>query len=146
MYTLTNALYEISDDRARLDLDVIHEFLTRSYWAEGIKKERIARAIEHSYPFGLYTGDRQIGFGRVLSDLSAIAYLMDVFVQKDYRGKGLGKWLVEAILAYPEFEPVRRWVLATEDAHSLYAKYGFTPYEPMDSMMMRLDPDKYKRE
>jgi GNAT superfamily N-acetyltransferase len=136
----------ISDDRAKLDLDVIHGFLTRSYWAEGIKRERIQRAIDNSFPFGLYRNGRQIGFARVLSDLSAIAYLMDVFVLEEYRGEGLGKWLVENVLEYPAFEPVRRWMLATEDAHELYRKYGFGPYEPASDLMMKLFKDKYRED
>ncbi len=140
-----------SDDPALLDVDVIHGFLTRSYWAEGIKKPRVQRVLENSYCFGLYEEEsdgnlKQIGFARVLSDLSAIAYLMDVFVLEDYQGKGLGKWIVEEVLAYPMFEPVRRWILATEDAHSLYTRHGFTPLDHTDHYMQKYDPDKYTRD
>jgi GNAT superfamily N-acetyltransferase len=139
--------YTVSDEKARLDLPVIHSFLTRSYWAEGIGMERIERVVQYSFCFGLYAPDGEmIGFGRVLSDTSAIAYLMDVFVLEQHRGKGLGKWLVECILAHPALQPVRRWVLATEDAHELYARYGFTPYEPASELMMKYDPEMYKRD
>lgn len=140
--------YLLSDDSSLLDVDVIHGFLTRSYWAEGIQKPRVQRTLETSYCFGLYEevegGElKQIGFARVLSDLSAIAYLMDVFVLEDYRGQGLGKWIVEEVLAYPVFEPVRRWILATEDAHSLYTRHGFTPLVHPDNYLHRYDPEKY---
>jgi len=141
----------ISDDPTLLDVDVIHGFLTRCYWAKGIKKPRVQRVLENSYCFGLYEENsdgnvKQIGFARVLSDLSAIAYLMDVFVLEDYRGKGLGKWIVEEVLAYPTFEPVRRWILATEDAHSLYERHGFIPLVNPDDYMHRYDPDKYAKD
>ncbi|MCB2213079.1 GNAT family N-acetyltransferase [bacterium] len=145
--------YMISDDKALLDLDTIHGFLNRSYWAEGIQKPRVKRVLENSYCFGLYelepdttTVKRQVGFARVLSDLSAIAYLMDVFIDEEYRGKGLGKWIVEEVLAYPTFEPVRRWILATDDAHSLYARHGFTPLDHPEHYMHRYDPDKYRND
>lgn len=138
--------FTVSDDRERIDMDVVHGFLTRSYWATGIKKSRVERAVNHSFSFGLYKGDEQIGFARVLSDLSAIAYLMDVFVLEEHRGQGLGKWLVESVLACPTFESVRRWMLATADAHELYRKYGFGPYEPASDLMMKYNKDKYKQE
>lgn len=142
-WEVTRGEYTISDDRKRIDLDTVHGFLSCTYWAKGIQKSRVARAIDHSIPFGLFKGDEMIGFARVLSDLSAIAYLMDVFVLEQHRGQGLGKWLVESLLAYPEFEPVRRWMLATEDAHDLYSRFGFGPYEPISDLMMKFDPDKY---
>jgi GNAT superfamily N-acetyltransferase len=141
----------VSDDPALLDLDVIHGFLTDCYWAKGIKKPRVQRVLDNSYCFGLYEEDvagnvKQIGFARVLSDLSAIAYLMDVFVLEEYRGKGFGKWIVEEVLAYPTFEPVRRWILATDDAHSLYERHGFTPLDHPDHYMQKFDPDKYSKD
>ncbi len=142
----THGEYTVSDDRNRIDLDVVHGFLTTSYWATGIEKSRVQRAIDHSFPFGLYHSGRMIGFARVLSDLSALAYLMDVFVIEEYRGEGLGKWIVECVLEYPAFQPVRRWMLATHDAHSLYERYGFGPYEPASDLMMKYDPDKYIKE
>lgn len=145
-YEITRDGFTLSDDRDRLDLDVIHEFLSRSYWAEGIRKPRIERAIANSFPFGLYGEDgTQIGFARVLSDLSSIAYLMDVFVLEQYRGRGLGKFIVEGVLDYPKFAPVRRWMLATSDAHELYRQYGFGPYEPVTDIMMKFDPDMYHK-
>lgn len=141
----TRGEYTVSDNKSRLDLNVIHSFLTRTYWAEGIKMDRIERVVEHSFCFGLFKGEQMIGFGRVLSDTSAIAYMMDFFVLEEHRGKGLGKWLVESVLAYPPLQDVRRWMLATEDAHSLYSRYGFGPYEPAEELMMKYDPEKYKQ-
>ncbi|MFH0882276.1 MAG: GNAT family N-acetyltransferase [bacterium] len=145
-YICTRDGYKVSDERNLLDIDVIHGFITCSYWATGIKRERMQRAMDNSFCFGLYEGETQIGFARVLSDLSAIAYLMDVFVLEEYRGNGLGKWLVQCVMEYPAFEPVRRWVLATHDAHSLYEKFGFGLYAPADNLMMKYDPDKYTKD
>jgi GNAT superfamily N-acetyltransferase len=122
--------YTISTARQRLDLDVIHGFLARSYWAEGRSRERVAQAIEHSLPFGLYHLDTQIGFARVVTDYVVIAYLADVFVLEAYRGKGLGGWLVEVVTSLPELRSVRRWLLGTRDAHELYRKFGFREPAP----------------
>ncbi len=139
--------FEVNDNRDTLDLDVVHTFLTSCYWAEGIKLERVKRATSNSECFGLYTSSGEmIGFGRVLTDFSSIAYLMDVFVIEEYRGQGLGKWLVECILGHEPFKPVRRWMLGTLDAHSLYERYGFTPYDAVADLMMRYDPDKFKND
>lgn len=113
-------------------------------------RARIETVIEHSLCFGLYVnGERsceQIGFARVLTDCSAIAYLMDVFVLEPYRGRGLGLWLTETVLAHPDLTPVRRWILATEDAHSLYVRFGFEPLAHPEHYMHRFDPDKYRRD
>lgn len=145
-YICTKDDYTVSDERDRLDMDVIHGFLTRSYWATGIKRERVQRAMDNSFCYGLYKGDTQIGFARVLSDLSAIAYLMDVFVLEEHRGKGLGQWLVKCLMDDPAFAPVRRWMLATHDAHTLYEKFGFGPYEPASDLMMKFNPDRYTQD
>jgi GNAT superfamily N-acetyltransferase len=149
--TTANPPFLISDEKSLLDIDVVHGYLTRSYWAEGIAKKRIETVVETSFCYGLYQekegGSRvQIGFARVLSDLSAIAYLMDVFVLEEYQGKGLGKWLVEVVLGDPTFEPVRRWILATDDAHSLYSRHGFTALDHPEHYMHRYNPDKYKND
>jgi GNAT superfamily N-acetyltransferase len=135
----------ISTDAARLDLNIIHEFLTTSYWAAGIPLDVVRRSIEHSLPFGVYHGDRQIGFARVITDYATFAYLADVFVLENYRGQGLAKWLVEVIVAHPELKGLRRWMLATRDAHTLYSKVGFVVIKSPEGWMERRDPDVYAR-
>jgi GNAT superfamily N-acetyltransferase len=130
----------ISTDPARLDLDAICDFLSRSYWARGRPREATERAYAHSLVFGLYDGTRQIGMARVVSDFAIFAYLMDVFVREEYRGRGVGKWLIETILDFPDLKNVRRWMLATSDAHELYARYGFTSPSDPASWMERLRP------
>ncbi|HSS44711.1 MAG TPA: GNAT family N-acetyltransferase [Thermoanaerobaculia bacterium] len=135
--------YSISTDRDRLDREVIHAFLRESYWARGIPREVVDRAIENALCFGLYAGDRQIGFARVISDLSTFAYLADVFVLDAHRGRGLGTWLVEVIRAHPDLQNLRRWMLATEDAHGLYRKFGFRPLQTPQRIMEIAVPDIY---
>ena len=130
----------ISTDPARLDFDVICDFLKRAYWAQGRPREAVERAFAHSLPFGLYEGSRQIGMARVLSDGAVFAYLMDVFIHEEYRGRGLGKWLVETVLAHPDVKNVRRWMLATSDAHELYARFGFQPIDDPTMWMQRIQP------
>jgi GNAT superfamily N-acetyltransferase len=118
--------FEVSTDRARLDLPVIHGFLREAYWSEGVPIEIVERSIEHSLPFGLYDAyGAQAGFARVVSDRAVFAYLGDVFVLPRYRGQGLGVALVECVLAHPELQGLRRWHLATADAHELYRRFGF---------------------
>lgn len=121
--------YTISTNRLKLDLAVIHRFLTSSYWANGIPVEVVRRSIECSFPFGLYKNNKQVGFARVITDHATFAYLADVFILEDHRGRGLGKWLMEVIIEHPELQGLRRWVLATQDAHGLYGKFGFTQLE-----------------
>jgi GNAT superfamily N-acetyltransferase len=124
-WTLENG-FEVSTDRARLDLPVIAGFLRGAYWSEGVPSEIVERSIEHSLPFGLYDADgAQAGFARVVSDRAVFAYLGDVFVLPQYRGQGLGVALVECVLAHPELQGLRRWHLATADAHELYRRFGF---------------------
>jgi GNAT superfamily N-acetyltransferase len=133
--------YCLSTDRSRLDLDVIAGFLQRSYWASGRTRERIARSIACSIPFGLYhQGERevQVGFARVVTDYVTIAFLADVFVLEPHRGRGLGVWLVESLSSLPELARVRRWLLGTRDAHELYRKFGFEAPEP-GMLMNRLN-------
>ena len=117
--------YTISTDPKRLDLGLVHGFLTTSYWAKGRSRERVAKSIEQSLCFGLYHGNEQLGFARVLTDYVTHAYLADVFVLEAYRGKGLGVWLVEVVTSFPELSSIRRWHLLTKDAHALYRKFGF---------------------
>lgn len=126
----THGEYTISTDRKRLDLDVIHGFLVKSYWAEGRTRERVAQSIERSLPFGLYHRQEQIGFARVLTDYVVLAFLADVFVLEAHRGKGLGAWLVESVTSLPELGAVRRWLLGTRDAHELYRKFEFGDPKP----------------
>ena len=124
-WTLENG-FEVSTDRARLDLPVIAGFLRGAYWSEGVPSEIVLRSIEHSLPFGLYDPDgAQAGFARVVSDRAVFAYLGDVFVLPAYRGRGLGVALVECVLAHPDLQGLRRWHLATADAHELYRRFGF---------------------
>lgn len=131
--------FTISTDSARLDLGVIHDFLAnRSYWVPGISFDSVKVSIEHSLNFGLYHHGKQIGFARLLTDYVRFAYLMDVFILEEYRGKGLGKWLMECVFNHPALQDVRRWMLATWDAHDLYAQYGFRPLARPDRFMEKL--------
>lgn len=137
--------YVISADAARLDLDVIHEFLTNCYWAKGIPRDVVARSIEHSLCFGIYdSSGAQVGFARVISDLATVAYLGDVFVLEAHRGRGLSKWMMECITQHPALQGLRRWILLTRDAHALYAKFGFTPLKAADRYMELHRPDVYE--
>jgi GNAT superfamily N-acetyltransferase len=127
--------YTISTDPARIDLAAVHQYLTRSYWATGIPIELVARSIAGSLAFGIYHGTRQVGFARAITDRTTFAYLADVYVLEEYRRRGLSKWLMEVILAHPELQGLRRFLLATRDAHGLYAQYGFKPLKRPEAMM-----------
>ena len=128
---LTKDEYSITTDRKRLDLDAIHAFISRSFWAEGIPKETMAKAIANSLCFGVFDGPSQVGFARVVTDRATYAYLCDVYVLESHRARGLGKWLMEAVMAHPDLQGLRRFQLVTRDAHGLYARYGFdTPANP----------------
>jgi GNAT superfamily N-acetyltransferase len=122
---MTVAGYVISTDPTRLDVSVIHEYLTRSYWAAGIPRSVVERAIAGSLCFGLYHGSDQVGFARIITDSATYAYLADVFVLEPHRGRGLAKWLMDVIIAHPALQGLRRWALVTRDAHRLYACHGF---------------------
>jgi GNAT superfamily N-acetyltransferase len=135
--------FEIDDDKSRLDLAMIHDFLARSHWARGIPFEVMTKAIEHSLCFGLYSGGRQVGFARVVTDHATFAYLADVFVIAEARNRGLGQALVAAILARPELQGLRRWLLGTRDAQSLYKRCGFAEPPPPFCFLERLMPDGY---
>ena len=119
--------FTISTDPSKLDVDAIADMLTRAYWAQGRTREKIARYLQYSLTFGVYDGDRQIGLARIVSDYTTFAWLCDVFIHEDYRGHGLGKWLLETIHAHPDLQGLRRWMLATRDAHGLYKQFGWTP-------------------
>lgn len=131
--------YSISTERSRLDIDLVHRFLSEdSYWARGLPKEKLLRALSGSLPFGLYSADGcQIGFGRVITDFSLFCYLRDVFILAPHRGTGLGTWLCTVILDHPDLAEVPSWMLATIDAHDLYAKIGFRPLKE-HSILMQL--------
>ena len=133
----------ISTNPAWMDVSVVHGFLSTSYWAKGIPRETIARSIENSLCFGVYRGRQQVGFARVISDYATFAYIGDVFVLETERGKGLSKWLMEVIVSTPELQGLRRWILATRDAHGLYAQHGFTPLSAPDRWMERWNPEVY---
>jgi len=152
----------ISTDPARLDLEVIHGFLTTCYWAKGIPREVVARSIEHSLCFGVYdeSGEnfpllakearsgapqpKQVGFARVVSDFATVAYLGDVFVLESHRGRGLSKWLMECIMQHPALQNLRSWFLLTRDAHGLYSQFGFTPLKSPERYMELHRPKIYE--
>ena len=136
----TRGQYIISTDPTRLDLEVIHGFLSTSYWATGRSIETIRRSIAGSLPFGVYRHNRQIGFARVITDYATLAWIADVFILDEFRGRGLSKWLMEVIITHPELQGFRRWILATKDAHGLYEKFGFTQLRRPERWMERHDP------
>lgn len=131
--------FTISTDFDRLDVDAITDLLSHAYWAQGRTREMIARYLQHSLTFGLFDGSLQIGLARVVSDYTTFAWLCDVFIHEDYRGQGLGKWLLETIHSHPELQGLRRWMLATKDAHGLYKQFGWVPLEPPERWMMKFD-------
>lgn len=128
----------ISDDKAKLDVGLIHDFLTRSYWAEGRTLEEVKSSIQNSICFGIYQGKNQIGFARIVTDFTVIAYLMDVFILEQYRGRGYSKSLLKKIFEDERFRNINKWKLATKDAHSLYAKFGFVKIENPERQMERV--------
>jgi GNAT superfamily N-acetyltransferase len=136
--------FTITTDPARIDRAAAHAFLTESYWAEDIPREVVDRSIEGSLCFALLDGPRQIGFARAISDRATFAYLADVYVLDEYRGRGLGKWLVETVLAHPDLQGLRRWMLVTRDAHGLYERVGFTALGKPERVMEIVKPDIYK--
>jgi GNAT superfamily N-acetyltransferase len=131
--------YLISTDASMLDLEVVHAYLSRSYWAAGVPEDVVRRSIENSLCFGVYRGEEQAGFARVVTDRATFAYLADVFVLEEHRGRGIGKWLVEVILSHPDLQGLRRWMLATRDAHDLYRRYAFTELGQPGIFMERKD-------
>ena len=135
--------YEISTDPARLDIDAIHAFLTQSYWSPGIPRATVARAISHSLCFGAFWQGQQVGFARVVTDRTTFAYLCDVYVLEAHRGRGLAQQLMDHVVQHPDLQGLRRMMLATRDAHGLYARYGFKPLAAPDVMMEIHKPDVY---
>lgn len=132
--------FTISNDPARLDIEAICDFFTRAYWAKGRPRERTERALANSLVFGVYEGTKQIGIARVISDYSIFAYICDVFIHEEYRGHGLGKWLIETIMSHPDLLGLRRWTLVTRDAHGLYKQYGFNSLTNPNSWMEIIQP------
>lgn len=132
--------FTISTDPARLDIDAICDFFKRAYWAHGRPRERTERALANSLVFGVYEGTKQVGIARVVSDYAVVAYLCDVFIHEDYRAHGLGKWLIETVMSHPDLQGLRRWTLATRDAHGLYKQYGFSPLADPTGWMEILNP------
>lgn len=130
--------YAISTNPARLDIALIHQYLSASaYWAMGRPLDVVRRSIQNSLPFGVYKGGAQIGFARVVTDYATFAWLADVFVLPEHRGQGIGKWLIATVVEHPRLPGLRRWVLATKDAHGLYAQQGFTPLSAPERFMER---------
>lgn len=125
--TIHKEHFSISTDKAKLDVDSIHEFLsTKAYWCLNIPRAKVETAIQNSLCFGVYDQEKQIGFARIISDFSTVAYLGDVYIVEDYRGKGISKWLMETIMSHPNLQGLRRWILLTGDAHGLYRQFGWT--------------------
>jgi len=133
--------FTVSTDPSRLDLDVIHGFLTRSYWSEGITRALVDRSIENSLCFGLYEGRKQIGFARVVADRAVIGFLADVFVLEPRRGRELGKFLMRCVMAHPDLQTISKFRLGTRDAHGLYRPFGFTALEDPATHMERMRPE-----
>ena len=136
--------FTISTDRSRIDVALVSEFLSqRSYWALGVPREVVERAIAGSLCFGIYEGPAQVGFARVITDQATFAYLADVFVLESHRGRGLSKWLLEVIVAHPSLQGLRRFQLGTRDAHGLYSQFGFGPLAHPERMMEISRPRVY---
>ena len=129
----------ISTDKSKLDILMIHNFLKSFYWAENISKAIVEKSIKNSLCFGVYEGNKQVGFAKVISDYATSALLRDVFILEFYRGKGLGKWLIKYILEYPDLQNVQKWLLGTKDAHELYRRYGFQNLTEPETMMVSLN-------
>jgi GNAT superfamily N-acetyltransferase len=132
--------FTISTDPGRLDVDLIHRFLTtESYWAQHRTLPTVKLAVQNSLNFGVYEDDRQIGFARVVTDYATFAWLADVFIIADYRRRGLSKWLLQIVVAHPRLQGLRRWMLATRDAHELYRQFGFQDLQDSNSWMTRFE-------
>jgi GNAT superfamily N-acetyltransferase len=145
-YGAEKGSYTITTDNAKMDVDVIHRYLSaESYWAKGIPFEVVKKSIAGSLCFGIFYQGTQVGFARLVTDKATFAYLADVFVLQQHRGKGLSKWLMETIHAHPELQTLRRWVLGTKDAHTLYEQFGWTRFtdETKGRFMQKHDPNVY---
>ncbi len=138
--------YTISTDKSLLNVEFIHRYLSnKSYWAENIPHDVVKKSIEGSLCFGIYADKKQIGFARVVTDAASFAYLADVFIDGDYRGRGMSKWLMQVIMAHPDLQGLRRFMLATRDAHGLYEQFGFSLLSSPERWMHIHNPDVYKK-
>lgn len=142
--------WRLSTDRRRVQVDVVHGFVSSSYWARGIPRAIVERSIENSLCFGVYDAggagrEKQVAFARVISDFATFAWIADVFVLEEARGRGFSRWMMEEIAAHPDLQGLRRWILATRDAHGLYAKSGFLPLAHPEAFLERWVPDFYSR-
>jgi len=138
--------YTVSTDQTKLDVEAVYAFLGgESHWAQNIPRDVVERSLRNSLCFGLYREGAQVGLARVVSDYATIAYLGDVYVLQRYRGRGLSKWLMECVLAHPDLQHLRRWILITRDAHELYRRYGFTALKRPEGFMELHEPDIYRR-
>ena len=137
--------FVVTTDPNRLDHDFIHGYLVRSYWSEGIPRDVVERALSNSLCFGVYEGEKQVGFARVVTDFATFAYLADVFIIESHRARGLSKFLMECIVQDPQLQGLRRWTLATRDAHGLYERFGFKPLANPDRFMEIHNPEVYKK-
>ena len=144
-HTLRTGGTEVSTDPARLNIDIIHGFLSRSHWAECIPREIVERSIRGSLCFGAYRGEAQIGFARVISDRATYAYIADVFVLEPLRGAGVGTLLMQCITSHPDLQGLRRWSLLTRDAHGLYRPFGFDVPRHPERYMEISNPDIYRK-
>jgi len=136
--------FTVSTDRNRLQIEEVHKFLSEeSYWARERTREQTETAIKNSLPFGVYSGENQIGFARIVTDYATFAYIGDVYILEEYRGRGLSKWLMDVIVNHPELQGFRRWVLATKDAHTLYEKFGFHELVHPERWMEKPAPNAY---
>ena len=136
--------FTITTDKSKMDIDVIHGYLSRSYWAQGVPRATVQKSIEGSLSFAVLHGSRQVGFARVITDKATFGYLSDVFILEEYRGKGLSKWLMEIILGHPELQNFRRFLLSTRDAHGLYRQFGFKELVSPENWMQVYNPEVYK--
>jgi GNAT superfamily N-acetyltransferase len=146
VYELREGDVVVSCDAGKLDVDRIHALLTGSYWAEGVPREIVARSIENSIPFGVYVTGEQVGFARVISDRASYAYLADVYIEENHRGKGLSRLLMRAVMDHPELQGLRRWMLGTRDAHGLYRQFGFTELQRPERWMEKANAVLYEHE
>jgi N-acetylglutamate synthase-like GNAT family acetyltransferase len=137
--------YLLSTDKSRIDIEIVHRFLAHSYWAESIPLDVVQKSIDNSLCFAIYHHQKLAGFARVISDFATFAYLADVFILPEERGKGLSKWLMETIMNHSQLQGLRRFTLATRDAHGLYERFGFTLFDKPERWMQKHDPDVYRR-